>query len=176
MPVSRSASCDPTFDLVPKKKKGSSVAEFAAQNVHKRLPSEESYQKQEYEAALKRAFLGTDEDFLAGMYVCQIRLSFLHLGTDTTRSCTCGAILRVYRHRCFDHTRSENIRRKSIRLLPSLGPHIYYLPIVPRQTQAIHDPSSVSRVKRTHSVLTTNPQILVRRHCRINLIVLMYHQ
>ncbi|KDR82785.1 hypothetical protein GALMADRAFT_34079, partial [Galerina marginata CBS 339.88] len=44
---------------------GSTVARFAGQNVHKRLTSEESYREKNYETALKRAFLGTDEDLLA---------------------------------------------------------------------------------------------------------------
>ncbi|CAK5284201.1 unnamed protein product [Mycena citricolor] len=44
---------------------GSTVAKFAGQNVHKRLVAEESYKEQNYEQALKRAFLGTDEDILA---------------------------------------------------------------------------------------------------------------
>jgi protein phosphatase 2C family protein 2/3 len=44
---------------------GGSVAKFAGQNVHKRLVNEESYHEKDYEAAMKRAFLGTDEDILA---------------------------------------------------------------------------------------------------------------
>jgi len=45
---------------------GSTVAKFAGQNVHKRLITEESYKEKNWEMALKKAFLGTDEDFLAG--------------------------------------------------------------------------------------------------------------
>jgi hypothetical protein len=45
---------------------GGSVARFAGQNVHRRLVQEESYQHQNYEDAMRRAFLGTDEDMLAG--------------------------------------------------------------------------------------------------------------
>jgi hypothetical protein len=48
---------------------GSSVAEFAALNVHKRLVTEEAYKNGDYELALKNAFLGTDEDILAGQYM-----------------------------------------------------------------------------------------------------------
>ncbi|KII90856.1 hypothetical protein PLICRDRAFT_39460 [Plicaturopsis crispa FD-325 SS-3] len=44
---------------------GGTVAKFAGQNVHKRLVSEEAYREQQYEQAMKRAFLGTDEDLLA---------------------------------------------------------------------------------------------------------------
>lgn len=44
---------------------GGTVAKYAGENVHKRLLSEETYQQKQYEAALKRAFLGTDEDLLA---------------------------------------------------------------------------------------------------------------
>ncbi|KAJ7644114.1 phosphatase 2C-like domain-containing protein [Roridomyces roridus] len=44
---------------------GGTVAKFAGQNVHKRLLTEESYKESQYEEALKRAFLGTDEDLLA---------------------------------------------------------------------------------------------------------------
>ena len=46
---------------------GGTVARFAGQNVHKRLVNEEEYRNKDYETALKRAFLGTDEDILAGM-------------------------------------------------------------------------------------------------------------
>ena len=42
------------------------MAKFAGQNVHQRLVKEESYREQGYEEAMKRAFLGTDEDILAG--------------------------------------------------------------------------------------------------------------
>ena len=52
--------------------KGGTVARYAGQNVHKRLVSEEEYRNKEYEAALKRAFLGTDQDILAGMLVRSI--------------------------------------------------------------------------------------------------------
>ncbi|KAG8994058.1 Protein phosphatase 2C 2 [Tulasnella sp. JGI-2019a] len=44
---------------------GVSAAKFAGTNVHKRLISEEAYAKKDYKAALKRAFLGTDEDLRA---------------------------------------------------------------------------------------------------------------
>ncbi|KAG0693181.1 PP2C-domain-containing protein [Suillus ampliporus] len=44
---------------------GSTVARFAGRNVHKRLVSEESYREGRYDEALKKAFLGTDEDLLA---------------------------------------------------------------------------------------------------------------
>ncbi|KAI6099568.1 PP2C-domain-containing protein [Pisolithus croceorrhizus] len=44
---------------------GGTVARFAGQNLHKRLLSEEAYRKTRYEEALKRAFLGTDEELLA---------------------------------------------------------------------------------------------------------------
>ncbi|KAJ7250891.1 PP2C-domain-containing protein [Mycena haematopus] len=44
---------------------GSTVATFAGQNVHKRLVTEEAYKEAQYNEALKRAFLGTDEDLLA---------------------------------------------------------------------------------------------------------------
>ncbi|KAF8957289.1 phosphatase 2C-like domain-containing protein [Flammula alnicola] len=44
---------------------GSTVARFAGHNVHKRLVAEETYKAGEYETALKKAFLGTDEDLLA---------------------------------------------------------------------------------------------------------------
>lgn len=44
---------------------GASVSKYAGENVHKRLVNEESYREKQYEQALKRAFLGTDEDMLA---------------------------------------------------------------------------------------------------------------
>lgn len=45
---------------------GSTVAKFAGNNVHKRLLAEEAYREKRYEEAMKKAFLGTDEDLLAG--------------------------------------------------------------------------------------------------------------
>jgi len=45
------------------------VARFAGQNVHKRLVKEETYKEGDWENALKRAFLGTDEDLLAGVFL-----------------------------------------------------------------------------------------------------------
>ena len=48
---------------------GSSVAEFARLNVHKRLVTEEAYKNDDFELALKSAFLGTDQDILAGQYI-----------------------------------------------------------------------------------------------------------
>ncbi|TFK74804.1 PP2C-domain-containing protein [Pluteus cervinus] len=44
---------------------GGTVAKFAGQHVHKRLVQDETYRKGEFAAAMKRAFLGTDEDLLA---------------------------------------------------------------------------------------------------------------
>lgn len=44
---------------------GSSVARYAGQNVHKRLITEETYKEGNWATALKKAFLGTDEDLLA---------------------------------------------------------------------------------------------------------------
>lgn len=61
--------------------KGDLVAKFAGQNVHKRLVNEEAYREKNYEPALKRAFLGTDEDILAGHFFLLINLSTGHLST-----------------------------------------------------------------------------------------------
>ena len=55
---------------------GSNVAKFASLNVHKRLVTEEAYKNDDYEVALKKAFLGTDEDILAGQSIFS-SLSFL---------------------------------------------------------------------------------------------------
>lgn len=44
---------------------GGTVARFAGRNLHRRLLSEEAYRKTRYGEALKRAFLGTDEELLA---------------------------------------------------------------------------------------------------------------
>lgn len=55
---------------------GSNVAKFAGLNVHKRLVTEEAYKNDDYEEALKKAFLGTDEDLLASQFLFLL-LSFL---------------------------------------------------------------------------------------------------
>lgn len=57
---------------------GSTVAKFAGKNVHKRLLAEETYRQKRYDEAMKSAFLGTDEDLLAGMS------PHYHLGTIAT--------------------------------------------------------------------------------------------
>ncbi|KAJ7600523.1 phosphatase 2C-like domain-containing protein [Mycena floridula] len=44
---------------------GAAVAKYAGQNLHKRLLNDELYRAKQYEAALKRTYLGTDEDILA---------------------------------------------------------------------------------------------------------------
>lgn len=44
---------------------GSSVAKYAGQHVAERLASEPAYEEKDYATALKRAFLGTDEDLRA---------------------------------------------------------------------------------------------------------------
>jgi superfamily II helicase len=48
---------------------GPTVAKFAGLHVHERLVTEEAYKNDDYEVALKKAFLGTDEDFLAGQFI-----------------------------------------------------------------------------------------------------------
>ncbi|KAG8214601.1 PP2C-domain-containing protein [Butyriboletus roseoflavus] len=44
---------------------GNTVAKFAGKNVHRRLLAEEAYREKRYAEAMRRAFLGTDEDLLA---------------------------------------------------------------------------------------------------------------
>ena len=58
---------------------GDAVAKFSEINVHKRLVTQRAYCEQQYAEALKSAFLGTDEDFLAGYFVPSCLLDFLHL-------------------------------------------------------------------------------------------------
>jgi len=61
-------SCSHTRDSRPKLlDAGATVARFSGDNVHKRLSTEETYQEKQFNAALKKAFLGTDEDMRAGM-------------------------------------------------------------------------------------------------------------
>ena len=48
---------------------GDTIAKFASKNVHKRLVTEKAYCEKRYEEALKRAFLGTDEDLLASKFL-----------------------------------------------------------------------------------------------------------
>jgi protein phosphatase 2C family protein 2/3 len=45
---------------------GSSVAKYAGQHVAERLASDSAYIDGDYKTAMKRAFLGTDEDLRAG--------------------------------------------------------------------------------------------------------------
>lgn len=50
-----------------RRSEGAAVAKFAGTNVHQRLVTEPSYKEKNFEEAMKRAFLGTDEDLLAGV-------------------------------------------------------------------------------------------------------------
>lgn len=63
--LDKGVECSNTFFAVYDGHGGGTVARFAGQNVHKRLISEESYHQHQFAVALKRAFLGTDEDLLA---------------------------------------------------------------------------------------------------------------
>lgn len=45
---------------------GATVAKYAGLNVYRRLAQEPAYIEGNYREALKRAFLGTDEDILKG--------------------------------------------------------------------------------------------------------------
>jgi len=47
--------------------KGSSIAKYAGHHVAERLASDPAYREGDYRAALKKAFLGTDEDLRAGV-------------------------------------------------------------------------------------------------------------
>ncbi|KAK4693202.1 protein phosphatase PTC2/3, partial [Phenoliferia sp. Uapishka_3] len=55
---------------------GSSVARFAGDTVHHRLAANDHFKKRDYEAALKRAFLETDEDLRARGVLSGIRLGW----------------------------------------------------------------------------------------------------
>ncbi|KAM6503650.1 protein phosphatase 2C Ptc3 [Amanita muscaria] len=44
---------------------GGRVSNYAGENLHKRLLSEDEYHERNYDTALKKAFLGTDEDLFA---------------------------------------------------------------------------------------------------------------
>ena len=80
---------------------GSSVAKFAGLNVHKRLVTEEAYKNDDYELALKKAFLGTDEDILASQCM------FYHLFFPTGSVCRPCAYKRSFRlHCCCSSTHS----------------------------------------------------------------------
>lgn len=58
---------------------GDSVAKFASVNVHKRLVAADAYREKRYEEALKRAFLRTDQDFLASQSYTHFPVDFIYL-------------------------------------------------------------------------------------------------
>ena len=49
---------------------GAAAAKYAGEHVHKKLTSDEAYQRKEYRAALKNAFLRTDDDMRHGESRC----------------------------------------------------------------------------------------------------------
>jgi len=52
---------------------GASIAKYSGQHVHARLLQDEAYAAKDYRTALKRAFLGTDDDLRTGMLcVCTL--------------------------------------------------------------------------------------------------------
>lgn len=55
---------------------GGTVAKFAGQHLHKRLVTEDAYREKRFNEALKKAFLGIDEDLLAGTSLPSIALPF----------------------------------------------------------------------------------------------------
>ena len=72
---------------------GDTVSKYSGINVHKRLVTEKAYHEKRYEDALKSAFIGTDEDFLAGYFMPFCLPDFLYLLT-LLRPCTCWGLLR----------------------------------------------------------------------------------
>jgi protein phosphatase 2C family protein 2/3 len=55
-------SCDAPY-------KGDTTSKFASRNLHTQLVTAEAYREGEYEAALKRAFLDTDEQFRKSKFI-----------------------------------------------------------------------------------------------------------
>lgn len=53
---------------------GSTVARFAGDTVHSRLAANDAFKNRDFEAALKRAFLETDEDLRASALVILVVL------------------------------------------------------------------------------------------------------
>jgi hypothetical protein len=77
---------------------GSIVAKFAGLNLHKRLVKEEAYKNDDYEVALKKAFLGMDEEILAILADCQFIFSLLSFPTG--RICSPYAQRKSFRLYC----------------------------------------------------------------------------
>lgn len=78
------------------------MAKFAGINVHKRLVAEEAYREKRYEEALKRAFLGTDEDLLARQFhiflpvefpTSELQTAIEPVDTHSSAGCTAVAAL-----------------------------------------------------------------------------------
>ena len=81
------------------------MAKFAGINVHKRLVTEEDYRNGDYEVALKKAFLGTDEDLLASQSPC-LAFSLSSLPTRMIcRPCAYKRSFRLYSSCGATHTR-----------------------------------------------------------------------
>ena len=64
---------------------GASVAKYAGNNVFKRLAGEQNYKDGNYQEALKKAFLGTDEDILKSG-VPELNRFLSLTGTSQTRN------------------------------------------------------------------------------------------
>lgn len=46
---------------------GGTIAKYSGQHVHMRLAGDEAYASKDYRTALKKAFLGTDDDLRTGL-------------------------------------------------------------------------------------------------------------
>lgn len=99
--------------------KGSTVAKFTGETLHGRLAASEEYKSGMYEAALKRAFLATDEDLRASES-SNLRMSETgsadHLALDPAFSndpsgCTAVAALLVADQKADSASNSEKVRK-----------------------------------------------------------------
>lgn len=63
--------------------------------MHRRLVTEESYQVGDYETALKKAFLGTDEDLLASEVVLSFKKILQFNRSSTLQTLRIQEILQV---------------------------------------------------------------------------------
>jgi protein phosphatase PTC2/3 len=63
------ANMFPQLDSCDAPYKGGKTSKFASQNLHTKLVKVEAYHNHEYEAALNRAFLDTDEDFRKSRFI-----------------------------------------------------------------------------------------------------------
>lgn len=89
---------------------GGSIAKYSGQHVHMRLAGDEAYVTKDYRTALKKAFLGTDDDLRTGLFFTSMMvISFSYI--EYSRSRFLPRSLRLHSRGCLDNFGGADLLR-----------------------------------------------------------------